>query len=290
MADTKTSALTELTARPAFDDLVPFVDISDTTMAASGTNKKIQFVNLGSDLLSPLTLGAEISVTGAVTATMSRMHVCSGTSANYTVALPAASGNAGKFIGLRMSTALTKIVTIDGNSSETIDGATTQLMHDGESVLLMCDGSNWFRLAGKFIPMRVSLTLSSVQSVVSDAIVPITFNSEVFDVGELGDVANNRIVIKRSGYYTVSLYSMVPGLDSGEVQYTEADKNGAQLIGMSAASSASSTDLRVSRADMFVLASGDLLTMVLYHNSSAGSENLPTGINAPRLTAVEVLP
>ena len=46
MPDTKISALTALTA-PASGDLFPIVDISDTTMAASGTTKGITYSNLG---------------------------------------------------------------------------------------------------------------------------------------------------------------------------------------------------------------------------------------------------
>lgn len=45
MADTKTSALAELTAADAAD-LFMAVDVSDTLMAASGTNKKITVANL----------------------------------------------------------------------------------------------------------------------------------------------------------------------------------------------------------------------------------------------------
>lgn len=51
MADSKISALTELSAAPATGDLLVLVDISDTTMAASGTNKKITWANLTSPLL-----------------------------------------------------------------------------------------------------------------------------------------------------------------------------------------------------------------------------------------------
>lgn len=45
MADTKISALTELTT-PADGDKIPIVDVSDTTQAASGTTKFIQKSNL----------------------------------------------------------------------------------------------------------------------------------------------------------------------------------------------------------------------------------------------------
>lgn len=41
MADLKTSQLTALAATPAATDLLMVVDVSDTTMAASGTNKKL---------------------------------------------------------------------------------------------------------------------------------------------------------------------------------------------------------------------------------------------------------
>lgn len=46
MADQKISALGELAAQPAANDLAVVVDISDTSMAASGTDKKIQYSNL----------------------------------------------------------------------------------------------------------------------------------------------------------------------------------------------------------------------------------------------------
>lgn len=58
MADTKITALTQLTA-PAvapIDDVLVIVDVHDTTMAGSGTNKKITIADLtvsqqGFDLL-----------------------------------------------------------------------------------------------------------------------------------------------------------------------------------------------------------------------------------------------
>ncbi len=47
-------------------------------------------------------LSGTVSVTGTATATISRLHVCSGTTADYTVTLPAVSGNSGKYIGFVM--------------------------------------------------------------------------------------------------------------------------------------------------------------------------------------------
>jgi len=46
MANEKISNLTELSAQPADGDLLPIVDISDTTDAVTGTTKKVQYSNL----------------------------------------------------------------------------------------------------------------------------------------------------------------------------------------------------------------------------------------------------
>ena len=65
MADTKITALTALTAADPANDVIPIVDVSDTTMAASGTTKKISINNILSS--SPTASGA-LTVTGLVTA------------------------------------------------------------------------------------------------------------------------------------------------------------------------------------------------------------------------------
>ena len=65
MADTKITALTALTAADPANDVIPIVDVSDTTMAASGTTKKISVNNILSS--SPTASGA-LTVAGLVTA------------------------------------------------------------------------------------------------------------------------------------------------------------------------------------------------------------------------------
>lgn len=163
------------------------------------------------DMLSVLT-SAEIAVTGAVTATISRMHLCTGTSANYTVTLPAASGNAGKFIGFRMGTTstLTKLVTLDGNASETINGATTRPMWSNESVVIMCDGSNWFRIGGPCgIPMVCQMSPSANATNVPTAtdykVLIDTTNRD--NTTRMADTSNHLITIQRAGDYLVTAYS-----------------------------------------------------------------------------------
>lgn len=51
MADSKITSLTELSSAPATSDVLPIVDVSDTSQAATGTTKKIRITNLLSEYM-----------------------------------------------------------------------------------------------------------------------------------------------------------------------------------------------------------------------------------------------
>lgn len=71
--------------------------------------------------------------------------LCDDTSASFTVTLFAASGNSGKVLRIKKTNAtLANQVTIDGNASETINGATTTTINtQHEFITIVCDGTNW---------------------------------------------------------------------------------------------------------------------------------------------------
>ncbi len=70
-----------------------------------------------------------------------------GASGDVTITLPAASSNAQVVVKIS-GNAEGKIVTVDGNSSQTIDGSATRTMDsDNESMFLISDGSNWLRIS-----------------------------------------------------------------------------------------------------------------------------------------------
>ena len=66
MPDTKITALTALTAADPANDVLPIVDVSDTTMAASGTTKKISVNNIlgcsGTATLASATITGNLTV------------------------------------------------------------------------------------------------------------------------------------------------------------------------------------------------------------------------------------
>lgn len=55
MADTAISALSALGAQPASTDLIPLVDVSDTTMSGNGTTKSVTYAYLTTGLLTDIT-------------------------------------------------------------------------------------------------------------------------------------------------------------------------------------------------------------------------------------------
>ncbi len=85
----------------------------------------------------------------ATTADKKKLLLCDATSAAFTETLPAAaSAGDGFTIAIKKTDATAHAVTIDGNGSETIDGSLTlALSSQNDSVILVCNGSNWYSIA-----------------------------------------------------------------------------------------------------------------------------------------------
>ncbi len=158
-----------------------------------------------SDMLAAL-LSAETPIIGADTAAFGKMHICSGTVADYTLTLPAAAGNAGKLIGVRMASALTKLVTVKGNAAELIDGSNTRIMWAGEAAILLCDGAGWTKISGKTIPMVSSLGSFAAATFGVSTISKLNFDTSVYNdaPASFQDAANKRFTIGRPGLYSLT--------------------------------------------------------------------------------------
>lgn len=175
-----------------------------------------------------------VSVTGAVTlgdTAFGKLHQCTGTSADYTVILPAVSGNSGKIISFQMSTALTKLVTIDGNGSETIDGATTRVMWAGETAVLYCDGTAWTKVGGKTIPMIAGQSVSATQSVATATATKKTLGSSIASncPASMNDTANSKIVIARASSYQIQYGSRIQNVSTGSSTESMLYVNGGEI-------------------------------------------------------------
>lgn len=116
----------------------------------------VRVVSVLGNLLDSVTA----SETANYTATTSDNFIpCDATSAAFTITLYAASGNAGRRLIIKKTDSTLNTITIDANSTETIDGSLTiKLATQYESVTLECDGTNWFIVSKRIISNWVSYT------------------------------------------------------------------------------------------------------------------------------------
>lgn len=90
------------------------------------------------------TVQAKVFGDSPYTAATGELVSYNATGGNSTVNLPAASGNSGKAIVVKKTDSSANTVTVDGNASETIDGANTFVLNaQWDSLHIVCDGSNW---------------------------------------------------------------------------------------------------------------------------------------------------
>lgn len=102
MADTKITSLTALAETPASTDIIPLVDVSDTTMAATGTTKKITRANLigglaasgaNSDITSLTGITTPLSVAQGGTGAATLTGILKGTGTTAVTVVTAPSGD-----------------------------------------------------------------------------------------------------------------------------------------------------------------------------------------------------
>jgi phage gp45-like len=83
---------------------------------------------------------AYTAASGTYTA-LSTDYVINCTANTFTVNLPTAVGISGTSYVIKNSGA--GVITVDGNGSQTIDGATTVTLYQYDSITIVSDGSNW---------------------------------------------------------------------------------------------------------------------------------------------------
>ena len=132
------------TADNTYDNLG--VGTNDTVLVAdSGQAKGVKWgTTVGVWTVAGLHVGYTAK-TGAYTATVSD-DVINVTSGTFTLNLPAANTCAGKT--LRIKNSGTGVVTVDGNSAETVEGVATFPLGAGSYVEFTCTGSAWILTGG----------------------------------------------------------------------------------------------------------------------------------------------
>jgi hypothetical protein len=135
--------------------------LSSTLAAALLICDGSNWFTFGGSGASGLLVIESISGVGTIGATTT-LAICSGTT--YTVTLPAAA-TAGAGFALYVKRTSSGNITIDGNASETIDGALTLVLRNTlQGVRLVSDGSNWSAVS-EAQPRKVATVTESLSGV-----------------------------------------------------------------------------------------------------------------------------
>lgn len=252
----------------------------------------LPFGSLMGGALSPLT-DVEIAITSAITltqASIGRMHVCSGTSAAYTVGLPDVDGNAGKFIGFRMSSALTNLVTLQGNNSQNIDGQNTRVMWANETAILYCDGVAWAKVFGKSIPMYAAMKKTAAQSISNNSNTIVTMDTSLFDnTALMANTSTGKISIQRSGAYACQAVVNIDLNSTLTITGGVAKNSAGGGDNPNASSTAQCAFPQANGSGIFSCSAGDNIVAWVYQNSGSSQNTRAIATVLPTLSATEIL-
>ena len=193
----------------------------------SGTNWRCTGYSPASGV--PIKPSSAISAkTGNYTATIAdrgKSLTFSGLSADATLTLPAAATVGDGFL-LYVANADTSAsnygVTVDGNASETVDGFTTRKMHRGARIALLCDGSNWRTVSGRwrYVSPAITLTAATPGTVTHGlGVRPETVSAYLIcTTGEFGYTAGDYLSVSNAGdQNTASVYGLAIAATSTSV-------------------------------------------------------------------------
>lgn len=105
-------------------------------------------------------LSVQSKTTTFTASTADDVYLCSTSGGAYSATLPTAVGNSGKIFRFKKTTSDFTVLTIDGDGTETIDGATTTTLNtQHEELSIISDGTNW-HILDRRTPYYNTATLS----------------------------------------------------------------------------------------------------------------------------------
>ena len=247
------------------------------------------------DIVTDITDSTEMGVTtvaGSYTAAEFATILVNNSAADATITLPSASSANERIYNIKkIHSGETYKVIIDGDSSETIDGATTYNLYiQYESVKIQSDGSNWHILEKNLIPFHAKITRDAAQSISHDTITVVNYDNEVFDVGAIADTSSTyRVTIKRAGKYQIVVYNSLRAFEHKYVA-SGLKLNGSTVQKYHFDYSSHGAGRPMSTLTITLdLASGDYLEGLVYHNSGVTKSTSTSLHYKPELTIKEII-
>lgn len=215
-----------------------------------------------------------VAITGAValnSAAYGRAHLVSGTAADYTITLPAPS--VGKAIHFKVSTAGTKLFTLDAGTGNTIEGVQSRKLVAKEAVTLIAsDANTWVKADGVSVALYCQAWTTATQLWNNSVNQKITLAgvSSTNAPSSMFDDANDRIPILRPGNYKITVKLAINNTGSGTNNHTmNINKNGSSAASAKDVAYSATYKTMQFTAILNGLAAGDYIEMSdLYDGSN----------------------
>lgn len=267
--------------------------------ALSGTNTI--YYRSAADTWTAVTIGVNVffasgtlsadstvtTITANTTLDSTYSTVLCNNSSDIMVTLPAAASHSGRKYRIKKIGNNANTVTIDGNASETIDGATTLLLYVRyDWVEIQSDGSNWHVISDGLIPHEARMRNAAGQSIADVTDTQIDFDTEDFDVGGIASTAGDSFTIRRAGKYAVAIAGQHGGSPTTHIWSIYINGVSTSRVVNSDATAGYSACLALT--DTFDLAAGDTVTLYGYQDST-GAQTTSTALSQqPRMSVVEI--
>lgn len=275
------------------------------TLLADNTSGDISPQDIRDMLVSVYAGGlSEISnqtvTTTDITGAVGNFYVCTiaGLTANRNLTLPSASP--GERIGVHVLDGDdTYALILKGAASQTINGGSaatewSRVFIKGETVIFRCIAANtWVVESDGRIAQIAKLKETTATTLTTGVFTKITLDSEVYDNSDIADPStNNRITVRRSGYYSVELRFSISGVADQHRAIARIYKNGSLLDEVVRAyiSFATSTTGVFTGASRIYLSAGDYLELYGFWSGGAGTLDTDVATTVePFLQVKEVL-
>ncbi len=249
------------------------MDIKDDVHAAKFYGDGSNLTNLpgggGGDIVSTL-VHSEVTITTNTSLTAGYFYYAPSSSLQATLPSPLS----GSIVGIRVG--LGYQIQIQLTSGSNIDGQADRYLYDGESAILLSDGSTWSKIAGKTIASTCMMYCSTTPTISDSTETSLPLDSTVtFTPGSIeGNAGSNEIICHRTGVYQITASARWNSIGYQSTTNVTTAFVAAAINGSVQAKSevflntnSSTIQMEHSITRLYSINSGDTITLVVYHNT-----------------------
>lgn len=145
------------------------------------------------------------------------IYLCDATSGAITAALPPVATCSGLAVAIKKVDSSANTVTLDGDTSEVIDGATTQVLSARYAcMVIQSDGTQW-NIIATLATLSPRYTFSAQKAGIAQTGIPtgmatkLTFATEDWDFGGFYDTTNSKVLPTVAGKWRISAAASLAG-------------------------------------------------------------------------------